>query len=481
MTFSGQPTLGIDIGTQGVRAVVLAADGAVLGAGAAPLAPGHRSGSHHEQDPENWWDALCVATRHALSALSGVELGALAIDGTSGTILVQGADTRARSVGLMYDDARAAQQAQRAQLVGESLWRAQGLTIQNSWALPRAMWLVQQGTLQPGDRIVHQSDHLASRLAGRLTATDSSSALKSGVDLQQLCWPEAIFEDLQLSPALFPVVVLPGTEIGRVCRRAADETGIPLGTTIRAGMTDGCAAQIAARALTPGSWSSAMGTTLVLKGATAELLVDPSGALYSHRSPDGGWLPGGASSTGAGIIARDFEAADLGELTELAAAFDPAPGVTYPLAGTGERFPFLAPQAVGFAEGVPDQPGAKFASILQGIAFVEKLAYETISALGGDISGPVTLSGGSTKNAYWNQLRSDLLGREVLIPSSVEAAVGMAILAAAEPGQVGATAEKMVAIERTYEPNAVRGGAYEDSYRNFLAGLASRGYLTGAP
>ncbi len=107
-------------------------------------------------------------------------------------------------------------------------------------------------------------------------------------------------------------------------------------------MTDGCAAQIAAGALEAGSWNSALGTTLVLKGVTSDLIRDPAGVVYSHRSPDGNWLPGGASSTGAGILAQQFPGRDLDALSARAAGREPAAVIAYPLVSQGERFPFTA-------------------------------------------------------------------------------------------------------------------------------------------
>ena len=85
-------------------------------------------------------------------------------------------------------------------------------------------------------------------------------------------------------------------------------------------MTDGCAAQLAAGALEVGEWNSVLGTTLALKGVSASLPHDPTGAVYSHRAPHGDlWLPGGASSTGAGAVRALFPDADLDALTAAAA------------------------------------------------------------------------------------------------------------------------------------------------------------------
>lgn len=472
---------GIDVGTQGVRAVIVAADGALLGSGKAELSGDHRDGVRHEQSPDSWWHAVRHAVRDAVSAAGpDVAVAAVALDATSGTVVVEDADGVPRGPGLMYDDTRAADQAARAQRVGADLWSALGYRIQPAWALPKVLWLQEQDALRAGDRVVHQSDHLLRRLTGYPVPTDTSHALKTGVDLRIADWPEQTFAELGIGRALLPDVVLPGTVVGEVSATGAAETGLPQGAVIRAGMTDSCAAQIAARALRPGSWSSALGTTLAIKGSTPQLLHDPTGAVYCHRSPDGGWLPGGASSTGAGILRDTFPDADSDALTALtgpAAALVPVAQVVYPLAGSGERFPFVAPQARGFGLAELDSDAARFAALCQGIAYVERLAYDVLGVLGADVSGPVSLTGGPTRNDWWNQLRADVLGRPVLLPESGQAAVGMAVLAAARPGELAQTAEAMVALREVREPDPDRSAQLLPGYHRLVRALADRDWL----
>lgn len=493
-------TCGIDVGTQGVRAVVVSGAGDLLGSGAAAIAGDQRSGTEHTQPADAWWNALVDAVRAAVGAAgSNVEITALALDATSGTVVVESRDGSPRGAGLMYDDSRAAEQAGRAQAAGAELWAALGYRIQPSWALPKVLWLTDNDLLGEGDRIVHQADHLLRRLTGHVVATDTSHALKTGVDLRSAAWPAGVFADLGIPVSLLPEVVLPGTSLGAVSADAARVTGLAAGTVVRAGMTDGCAAQIAARALRPGSWSSALGTTLVIKGSTGDLVHDSSGAVYCHRNPDGGWLPGGASSVGAGAVREAFPGLDAGGLDRLtvqAADLVPVEGVVYPLTGTGERFPFVAPSAHGFgldpigaaAGGGAAGGGAdggrvavgdadRFGAICQGIAYVERLAYDVLGVLGADVSGPVSLTGGAARNAWWNRLRADVLGRTTLLPSSGQAAVGMAVLAAAPAGHLADTAEAMITATSTFVPDRSRSEALLPGYRHLVGALVDRDWL----
>jgi len=493
---------GVDVGTQGVRAVVVMGGGRLLGEGTATIAGDRRDGSTHEQAAGRWWEATVAAIRGAVDeARSGpaagpsLHIAALALDATSGTVVVEGSDGAPRGPGLMYDDTRAVGQARRAQEAGANLWTTLGYRMQPAWALPKLLWLQDAGALSRGDRVVHQADHLLRRLTGTVVATDTAHALKTGVDLRSASWPAEVFADLGVPLSLLPAVVLPGTVLGTVSTEAARLTGLRAGTTVRAGMTDGCAAQIAARALRPGSWSSALGTTLVIKGSTVNLVHDPSGAVYSHRNPDGGWLPGGASSTGAGVIRDTFPTADddtLATLTRLASDLVPVDAVVYPLGGSGERFPFVAPAARAFgldtvrgsdgtersaARKQPELEGARFAALCQGVAYVERLSYDVLGGLGADVSGPVAFTGGAARNSWWNQLRADVLGRPALLPASGQAAVGMAVLAAAEPGGLADTADAMVTLAETVTPDSERGAALMVGYRRLVESLAERGWL----
>jgi D-ribulokinase len=474
MTGTEAVWLGIDLGTQGVRALAVTASGTIAGRGERPLT-GRREAGRHEQDPEEWWRAVAAACGRALDGVPSGAVRAVTVDATSGTILLTDPGGRPLTPGLMYDDTRAAGEAGRVNDVGAEVWERLGYRrMQPTWALPKLVWLLGR---HPGPvRLAHQADFVCRRLAGHAVPADLSNALKTGADLMAEDWPVPVLDALGVPADVLPPLVRSGTPIGAVCAAAAEATGVPAGTPIVAGMTDGCASQLAAGRLTPGSWNSVLGTTLVLKGVTREPVRDPYGAVYSHRAPDGAWLPGGASGTGAGVLTRDFPGRDLAALDRRAASREPAGALAYPLVSRGERFPFTAPDAEGFLLDRTGDEADDYAAILQGVAYLERLCFDHLDLLGAPVDGDLTLTGGGARSAYWCRLRAEVLGRPVIRPAHTEAALGAAVLAASPARGLAEAAAAMVAVREIIEPGP-HPGRFDEAYLRFVGELERRGWL----
>ena len=135
--------LGFDLGTQSVRAMAVSEMGHVLGQSSQPLTS-RREGPRHEQDPEEWWRAIVYVCRAALADLPASSVRGLAVDGTSGTILLVNRSGKALTPGLMYDDTRATDEARRTNEVGAAVWASLGYRMQPSWALPKLLWLLRE-------------------------------------------------------------------------------------------------------------------------------------------------------------------------------------------------------------------------------------------------------------------------------------------------------------------------------------------------
>lgn len=454
--------------------------GHILGQSSQPLTSRHE-GPRHEQDPEEWWRAIVHVCRAALVDLPASSVRGLAVDGTSGTVLLVNRSGKALTPGIMYDDMRAKDEARRTNEAGAAVWASLGYRMQPSWALPKLLWLLREhSSVAPGARLAHQNDFINRRFSGHEVPSDSSNTLKTGYDLIREAWPREVLDALGVPDQVLPAVVRSGTQLGTVCAGAAEMTGIPAGTPIIAGMTDGCAAQIGAGALEIGSWNSVLGTTLVLKGVTRELIRDPAGVVYSHRSPDGNWLPGGASSTGAAVLAKQFAGRNLDKLSAQAAEREPASIIAYPLASRGERFPFVAPDAEGFLLGNPGDEIDLYAALLQGVAFIERLCFDYLDMLGAPTGGELSLTGGAARSRYWCQLRADILKRAVRLPENAEPALGMAILAASVGRRVSDVAKEMVRVRAVIEPRLDRIARFHESYLRLVEELARRGWVQSA-
>jgi len=203
--------------------------------------------------------------------------------------------------------------------------------------------------------------------------------------------------------------------------------------------------------------------------------------VSSHVSPDGHFLPGGASNVGVGSLPSDLLAGDratLHEEIQKAGESGLSSSAHYPLPGTGERFPFHHPGARALLGSVPTSITDRVRSIMEGVGFVERLGLETLASFG----APSTrhfVSGGGSKSHSWNQLRATILGRPLLVPHYSDSAIGAALLAyATDNAMTVSTAAATVLPEpSTVEPVEGDRPPLEDRYQEFVELLVDAGYL----
>ena len=456
-------TVGVDVATSDVRAVAVAGDGRVVARERAALPrPSRPRPGWSTQESVHAATALRVLGR-LTGALRGAEVAAVCVSSTSGSVVP--CDPCGVPVGpvVMYDDQRARAEAGLAALPD---------------ALGRIGWLRRH---RPAPRYLHVADTVTAALAGRLVATDTSHALKTGADPGAVRWPEALLEAAGVEVWRLPPLERPGRPAGAVGAAAAGRTGLRAGTPIVLGMTDGCTGQLAAGAVRPGQAVGVLGTTLVLKTVAEREISGADGGLYSHRAPDGRWWPGGASNVGAGALSG-WRAGRLPDLDEAAWRHGPARHVRYPLPRTGERFPFRAARATGFTLGAADSDTDAFRAVLEGIAFTERLGLAVLGAAGAAVSGPLRAVGGGSRSTVWLRIRATVLGRPLQVPAEPSSGFGAAVLAASATryGSPTEAVDAMVRVRATAEPDPAQSAALEESYRRFTAELRRRGWLDGA-
>jgi sugar (pentulose or hexulose) kinase len=416
--------IGIDFGTSACRACAIDAAGREIRSSARPLpAPVRPAPGWSEQSPLIWWDALGAVLGDLLDGLSGRPV-ALAVDGTSGTLLAADPAGQPLAAALMYDDTRAAGTLQRLRQVAP-----QGAAVLAATSsLAKAAYL--HDTLPAGSiaHVLHQADWVAGRLCGLCDVSDENNALKLGYDPVARQWPQWL-SGLGLPLGCLPRVLPAGTAIGPASP-AAVSLGLPESVLVVAGTTDGTASTLAAGAAAPGDAVTTLGTTLVLKVVSERPVFAPPYGVYSHRVGDL-WHAGGASNSGGAVLRQHFSDDEIGRLS---AAIDPEQpcGLDYyPLPRPGERFPVSDPQLPPRLQPRPDDPRQFLHGLLAGIAAIEALGYRRLAELGAPLPRRVMTAGGGAANPTWQRIRARALGVPVRAATHTQAAYGAALLARA--------------------------------------------------
>jgi sugar (pentulose or hexulose) kinase len=415
--------LGIDVGTGGVRACAIDAQAGICGFSSAALPAPRVNGDAIDQEPELWWRAAVAAIGKLSETVDLGSISRIVVDGTSGTLLLVDAAGRPCSPGLMYNDARAAQQAARVASIAPAESGAHGA----SSALAKLLYLLDHAEIGGVHHAVHQADWIAGRLAASHGVSDENNALKLGYDPVARAWP-AWFDQLGVPRDLLPRVLVPGTSFADIDPDVARMLGLSPSAQIAAGTTDGVAAFIATRADQLGDAVTSLGTTLVVKQLTTQPIFAADQGVYSHRLGER-WLAGGASNSGGAALLMHFTADEMDRLTQRMKPDEPTGLDYYPLPKPGERFPIADPSLAARITPRPVEDYRFFQGMLEGIASVEALAYQRLARLGAPSLRRVIGIGGGAKNDGWTRIRHRILGVPVTVAEQTEASYGAALLA----------------------------------------------------
>ena len=415
--------LGLDLGSSGARLALVEAthdQGAVV--------VWERSIPYGRPfaDPLAWREAL-IDLAAAVPPVQRQRVAAIAIDGTSGTLLLCRPDGELLpgelACALPYHQACPDQQPAAAALAGN-----EGPAASASGSLARALQLLQQARAAGCDgplELRHQADWLMGWLLGTWRWGEEGNNLRLGWDLQGQRWGGSIAS--QPWSAGLPEICPSGTVLGPLGAEAAALLHLSPGCQVVAGSTDANAAVLAADPL-PSDGIAVLGTTLVLKQFVPEPLLGPG--LSCHRVA-GRWLLGGASNAGAGILRRFFNDAQIAALSRQIDPGQPTGLQLRPLLGTGERFPVDDPTLEAVLAPRPVSDALYLQALLEGLTAIERQGWERLRQLGAPAVERVITLGGGAHNPQWRQLRQQALGVPVLNRPQLTPASGMARLALA--------------------------------------------------
>jgi sugar (pentulose or hexulose) kinase len=410
--------LGIDLGSSGLRLALADRRGARI----AEIACQYPSPFN---DPLGWRQGL-IALAAQLTGEQRKQVGAIAIDGTSGTLLLCRPDGSLApgplGQALPYHQACPEQREEAATIA------CSGPAASSSGSLARALALLAAAERagESGPWLLrHQADWLMGWLLNCWRWGEEGNNLRLGWDLQRQCWQGAIGQ--QSWAGGLPEIIDSGRIVGPLAHGAAAALGLAEGCQVVAGSTDANAGVLAANPAM-GDGISVLGTTLVLKQWAPQPISAPG--VSSHRL-GGRWLAGGAANAGAGVLRQFFNDAQLAELSR---QIDPrqASGLDLrPLPGRGERFPIDDPELEPVLGPRPVSDARFLQGLLEGLARHEAAGWARLQELGAPPVRRVISLGGGARNPQWRSIRERLLGVPVLNRPKLSAALGMARLAAA--------------------------------------------------
>lgn len=422
--------LGIDAGTSGIRACLIDVNARPIAEIARPLPPPEVNGNRVSQSPHVWANTLSDLLRALADTASLQDLKTIAIDGTSGTVFFTDDTGEPLCPALMYNDARSGQEVDLLKSVTDSTV-VQAVTA----GLPKLLWLERHadGVSSKARFAAHQADWLGFLLTGRPGHSDVNNCLKTGYDPFANQWPHWL-DQLPGIRSCLPEVHSPGAIIAPISEQAARHFHLPVTARLVAGTTDSHAAILATGVHRVGEAVTSLGSTLVTKVISEKPVFDERYGIYSqpfgHTS--GGerlWLVGGASNSGGAVLQNYFKSEEMQKLSE---QINPAQDTGldyYPLNKPGERFPINDPDYQPRLTPRPDNDLEFFQGLLEGIAKIEKQAYELLAELGAPYPVSIRTVGGGAINKNWSLIRARYCHTEILQSEYTEAAYGSALLA----------------------------------------------------
>jgi len=470
--------LGLDLGTSGLRGLLVSEDGTVVGDATKSYDVQSPKSGWAEQDPAVWVGA-CLSVLSKLAASFPAEYRALKGIGVAGhmhgaTVL----DHSGKVIRpcILWNDTRAAKEA--AELDETPGFRElSGNIVFPGFTAPKLLWMARN---EPENyalvsKVLLPKDYLVFWLTGEISSEMSDASGTSWLNVETRTWSEILINGSGMRRDQLPDVVEGCDVVGQLSVERAQQIGLSTDVSVVAGAADNAAAACGVGAFEEGQGFVSLGTSGVILAAKDRYAPDPSTAVHTfcHAMPMK-WYQMGVILSATDSL--NWMADNLGhspeELADLLPDKPGGPGVVRFLPYlSGERTPHNDANARGAFLGLSrgSDQAALVQAVMEGVSFALRDCLEALHSTGTNL-GSVLVIGGGSKSAFWVQTLANTLGIALHLPAKGDFGAAMGAARLAMIGAGGLSPQEVMApavIEVEIKPDRVLTDAYDASYRAY--------------
>lgn len=471
-----QYILAHDLGTSGNKASLFDEKGRLIDSAVIPYAVFYPRKGWAEQDPKEWWRAVCKASKQVLERNPGISVAAVAVAGQMMGCLALDQEGEPLGNSIIWSDSRAEEECDLivGRLTKKRYNRITGQPPSASYTLPKIVWqkknlphIYERATVY-----LQAKDYINYCLTGEIYTDPTDAAYTIAYDIQKKQWSEEVLNCAEISKERFPQIVPSETVIGYVRHTAAELTGLKEGTPVVAGAGDGSAAHLGAACVNPGDCYLCLGSSTWIVTQTSGLIFDEQGRMQSepHVIKDqyvylGTMQTGGfAHSWARKTLSRNpLSYEQIEELVKNSPAG--ANGLLFLPYLLGERSPWYDLKASGAFLGIRQGVtyGDFYRAVLEGVSMNLQILLKIMQEAT-EIRN-IVLIGGGGKSVIWREILADIFQKNILLPENIEegTSIGGALIAGVGIGlfEDYSCAKKFLKIKQNISPNP----EYEELYK----------------
>jgi xylulokinase len=469
--------LGVDIGTSACKTALFDRDGRTIAQANADYQVSYPHPGWAEQQPECWWAAVCDTIRQITGLIDPGDIAGIGVDGQGWAAVAVDREGRVLCPTPIWMDTRSEECCHDVEkaISADMLFSISGNPLKPSYTLPKILWYKKHlpDVYRNTYKILQSNSFAVYRMTGKLTQDMSQAYGYQCFDMRKGIWDIDALRTVGIRPDMIPELTACHNIVGTVTKEASALTGLLQGTPVVAGGLDAACGSLGAGVYCSGQTQEQGGQAGGMSICINKYCADVRLILGFHVVP-GLWLLQGGSVGGGGALKWLKGIISAYSFEEMSAEAEKIPpgseGLVFLPYMAGERSPLWDANAKGVYFGLDYQKtrGHMVRACMEGTAFALRHNIETAKEAGAEVA-EMHAMGGAAGSLVWTQMKSDITGKRILVPTAETATtLGAALLAGVGTGFYADFSDAVnatVRIRRAHDPAG--NAAYEKGYQMY--------------